>query len=113
MSHRCTIEGRLPLMLEREVWQIVREAITNVERHSRAKHLHIVVHETADHITTAVRDDGVGIGGTPMRPDSYGMVGMRERAANIGATLTARRHESGGTEIRVDMQMGEGIERWD
>ena len=38
---------------------------------------------------------------------------MRERAANIGATLSAKRHESGGTEIRVDMQMGEGIERWD
>ena len=112
-THRCTIEGRLPLMLEREVWQIVREAITNVERHSRAKHLHVVVHETEDHIMAAVRDDGVGIGGTPMRPDSYGMVGMRERAANIGATLSAKRHESGGTEIRVDMQMGEGIERWD
>ena len=112
-THRTTIEGRLPLMLEREVWQIMREAITNVERHSRAKHLHIVVHETADQITAAVRDDGVGIGGTPTRPDSYGMVGMRERAANIGATLSARRHESGGTEIRVDMQMGEGIVRWD
>jgi signal transduction histidine kinase len=73
----------------------------------------VVVHETEDHIMAAVRDDGVGIGGTPMRPDSYGMVGMRERAANIGATLSAKRHESGGTEIRVDMQMGEGVERWD
>jgi signal transduction histidine kinase len=112
-THSATIAGRLPLMLEREVWQIMREAMINVERHSRARHLHVVVHETADHVTAAVRDDGVGIGGTPTRPDSYGMVGMRERAANIGATLTARRHESGGTEIRVDMHMGEGVERWD
>ena len=111
-THRVTIEGRLPLLHEREVWQIVREAITNVERHSQAKHLHVVVHETDDHITAAVRDDGVGIGRTPVRPDSYGMIGMRERAANIGATLSATRHESGGTEIRVDMQMREGIERW-
>ncbi|MFT3855375.1 MAG: histidine kinase [Ilumatobacteraceae bacterium] len=112
-THRTTIEGRLPLMLEREVWQIIREAITNVERHSRAQHLHVVVHEGADHMSAAVRDDGVGIGGTPTRPDSYGMIGMRERAANIGATLSAKRHESGGTEIRVDIRMGEGIERWD
>src|SRR3954452_14357725 len=32
-THRVTIEGRVPLLQEREIWQIVREAITNVERH--------------------------------------------------------------------------------
>ena len=43
-----------------------------------------------------------------MRPDSYGIVGMRERAADIGADDFDPRHESGGTEIRVDMQMRRG-----
>lgn len=112
-AHRTSIDGRLPLVIEREVWQIMREAITNVERHSRATHLDVQVDETAVHLVASVRDDGVGIGGTPMRPDSYGMVGMRERAANIGATLSARRHDSGGTEIILDVLSGEGIERWD
>ncbi len=112
-SQQVTITGRLPLRHEREVWQIVREAITNVERHSQAKHLHVVVDETDDHLLAVVRDDGVGIGRTPVRTDSYGMTGMRERATNIGATLVARRHEAGGTEIRVDMELGEGVQRWD
>jgi len=91
----------------------MREAITNVERHSRAQHVHVVVHETEDHITAAVRDDGIGLGKTPVRVDSYGMIGMRERAANIGATLHATTNKGGGTEIRVVLQMREGSERWD
>jgi signal transduction histidine kinase len=112
-THRITIEGRVPLLQEREIWQIMREAITNAERHSQAAHLHVVVHETEDHITAAVRDDGVGLGKTPVRVDSYGMIGMRERAANVGATLHATTNTGGGTEIRVVMQMREGSERWD
>ncbi len=112
-THRITIEGRIPLLQEREIWQIMREAITNVERHSQATHLHVVVHETEDHITAAVRDDGVGLGKSPVRADSYGMIGMRERAANVGATLHATTDDGGGTEIRVAMQMREGSERWD
>lgn len=112
-THRITIEGRVPLLQEREVWQIMREAMTNVERHSQAHHVHVVVHETEDHITAAVRDDGIGLGKAPVRVDSYGMIGMRERAANIGATLQATTNPGGGTEIRVVMQMREGSEQWD
>jgi len=112
-THQVSIDGRLPLGHEREVWQILREAITNVERHSEAKHVHVAVDESDHHLVALVRDDGVGIGRTPVRTDSYGMTGMRERATNIGATLVARRHDAGGTEIRVDMELGEGVQRWD
>jgi hypothetical protein len=52
---------RLPLILERELWQIIREAIVNAERHSKAKHLIVSAARSGDRITIAVRDDGVGL----------------------------------------------------
>jgi signal transduction histidine kinase len=112
-THRCRIEGRLPLMQEREIWQIVREAIGNAERHSQAATLSVTIHETQDSFTAVVRDDGIGLGKTTPRADSYGMVGMQERAARIGASIAVRAPSSGGTEIRVDMQHDEGGTRWD
>ena len=49
-------------MQERELWQIAREAITNVERHSQAKNLTVTVNETTTSASISVRDDGVGLG---------------------------------------------------
>ena len=72
---RCEIAGRLPLMQEREMWQIAREAITNVERHSQAKNLTVTVNETTTSASISVRDDGVGLGVHTSRADSYGIIG--------------------------------------
>lgn len=95
--------GRVSLIEERELWQITREAIRNVERHAQAKSLRVFCHETQAQVLISVVDDGVGLlaGAKPPRPDSYGVVGMRERAARLGATLDFRTPAFGGTEVRI------------
>ncbi len=46
-------------------------------------------------------DDGIGFPvGTAGRLDSYGILGMRERAASIGATLTIDSRPGKGTRVR-------------
>jgi signal transduction histidine kinase len=100
------IEPRLPLVLERELWQIVRESIVNAERHSKAEHIVVTGRRQGDHITLSVRDDGVGLDATNARPDSYGMMGMRERAHRLDAELTVRTLPSGGTEMRIELSEG-------
>ena len=112
-AHDVHIDGRLPLLQERELWQIAREAVTNTERHSGAKHLEVTVYETADSALLIVHDDGVGIEGSQIRADSYGMIGMRERASRIGAELTVRVPSKGGTEIRVELLPAGGSRQWD
>jgi signal transduction histidine kinase len=98
---------RLPLLRERDLWQIVREAILNAERHSKAKHLEVVARQTNGRVILSVRDDGVGLNAASARPDSYGLIGMRERAERLGADLTVRSLEAGGTEVRIDLSEGE------
>ena len=96
-----TATARLPLPVERELWRIAQEAITNVERHARANHIR--VRWTTDGRTglLEVEDDGQGLGATGAgRADSYGILGMRERAAVIGASLEIDSAPGTGTTVR-------------
>ena len=98
---------RLPLMMERELWQIVREAILNAERHAQATHLLVLGRRTAEGLQFIVRDDGVGLDGTTARPDSYGLIGMHERAQRLDAELIVHSPADGGTEVRLDLHTEE------
>jgi signal transduction histidine kinase len=90
---------RLPLLQERELWQIAHEAVTNAQQHARARSL--AVHWWCDgrQALLEVVDDGRGFAGGAGRSDSYGITGMRERADAIGATLEIV-SGPGGTTVR-------------
>jgi signal transduction histidine kinase len=93
--------GRLPLLQERELWRIAKEAVMNAERHSKASTLLITWQCDGKHAELTVADDGIGFDRRRGRDDSYGMVGMRERATTIGATLDIRSARGAGTTVRV------------
>lgn len=95
------VTGRLPLLQEREFWRIAQEAITNVERHAHATRVHVRWWCDGRSAVLQVADDGVGF--APARAgrlDSYGLMGIRERAGSIGATLDVESTEGTGTTIR-------------
>jgi signal transduction histidine kinase len=99
---RTEERGRLPLLQEREIWRITKEAVANVEKHARASQLAITWRCDGHRAELVVSDDGVGLGkGQPARLDSYGIIGMRERAASIGARLDFDTNPGGGTAVRV------------
>lgn len=94
-------DERLPLTLEREALRIAQEAIANVERHARAGRLAVTLRLGAEEATLSIVDDGIGFdraAGT--RIDSYGLLGMHERAAAIGATLDIDSAPGQGTTVR-------------
>ena len=100
------IGERLPLVLERELWQIIRESIVNAERHAKATSLVVSGRRIGERITFSVRDDGVGLDATKARPDSYGLMGMRERANRLDAELSLRTLPTGGSEMRIELTEG-------
>src|SRR5215207_9141591 len=93
--------GRLPLPQEREVWRIAKEAVINAEKHAKASHLTVRWWCDGRRARLSVADDGVGLDRTTARSDSYGMLGMRERAARIGAHREFESAPSAGTTVRV------------
>lgn len=82
------------------VFRIVQEALTNAVRHASASAINIRIDETADTVRITVQDNGRGITGAQRdSPFAIGLLGMRERADLIGATLTIGSRPRRGTEV--------------
>jgi signal transduction histidine kinase len=93
--------ARIPLLQEREFWRICQEAVTNVERHAKATRVDVRWWCDGLSAVLQVTDNGAGFTvGTNGRLDSYGILGMRERAASIGATIDIDSSEGAGTTVR-------------
>jgi two-component system NarL family sensor kinase len=77
--------------VETAIFRIVQEALTNMFRHSGARHGCVKVTEKAGDITVTVSDDGKGVDEDvrQLRPDSLGVGigGMRQRVTELGGTL--------------------------
>ena len=84
----------LPAAVEAPLAFAVREATTNVLRHSRAQHCEIAVRRTGDRAVLEVRDDGTGPIG-PLERGS-GLRGLGERMAEAEGTLDAGPAPDGG-----------------
>jgi signal transduction histidine kinase len=92
---------RLPLLQEREMWRIAQEALVNVERHAEARAAAVRWRCDGTSAALEIADDGKGFPvGKAGRLDSYGIMGMRERASSIGATLEIHSEQGRGTVIR-------------
>jgi signal transduction histidine kinase len=92
---------RLPLLQEREMWRIAQEALANIEKHAKATRVRVLWRCNGQAAALEVADDGQGFPvGKAGRLDSYGIMGMRERAASIGATLDVLSEPGKGTRVR-------------
>ena len=101
VSVNCDRGTRLPILQEREMWRIGQEALVNVERHANARRVDVRWRCNGTSAALEVADDGDGFPvGKAGRLDSYGLIGMRERASSIGATLEILSEPGRGTIIR-------------
>jgi signal transduction histidine kinase len=105
--------GSLGAEVEYNLLRIAQEALTNCVRHSGAKQVEVSLSCTTQRVSLAVSDDGVGFsagdGGGP-GPGHYGLIGMKERASQIGAKLELETSPGGGTAVRVELPMPKPME---
>ena len=83
---------------------IVHEAMTNVLKHAEAHSVLLALTFGRKKIRLTLRDDGCGFAAMPsLEREHFGVVGMRERAAEIGAAFSVDSTPGGGTTVRVDI----------
>jgi signal transduction histidine kinase len=82
------------------LYRIAEEALSNVERHAGARQVDARIDFGADRVDLVVRDDGTGFDPETVQLERYGLTGMRERAAMIGASVDVNSRPGGGTEVR-------------
>jgi signal transduction histidine kinase len=94
--------------LGNELFFICQEALTNVARHAHARSVDIRIACDGGDVILEVRDDGVGFKPSLLEsPKSLGLIGMEERALQIGGTLEIAPLATGGTVVRVRAPMPE------
>lgn len=88
------------------MFRIVQEALTNVARHAGATAVDIGLHQDAEGLTLVVEDNGQGMTDPVVSSrHSFGLLGMRERAAAAGGTFQVLSGHQQGTKIVVHVPL--------
>jgi signal transduction histidine kinase len=89
--------------LEYQLLRIAKEAVANSILHAEPKTIEIRLAFMKDNVELSIKDDGKGFDADTLRsqPGHYGLVGMRERANELGAKLVVTSMPGFGTEILV------------
>lgn len=88
-----------PGPIKEAFYRIAQEAFNNISRHASASTVDILLMQKSGRLTMQIKDDGCGF--EAERPGGHGTSIMRERASDIGATLTIESKSEVGTDLGV------------
>ncbi|MFH8701252.1 MULTISPECIES: sensor histidine kinase [Streptomyces] len=99
-------ERPLAATVDRAMYRIVQEALTNAARHAGPAKVSVQLTYEEGDLTIHVEDDGTA---DPSRPPTagIGLTGMRERVTALGGTLEAAPRAEGGFAVRARLPLGE------
>ncbi len=105
LSIDVTIEEDLPLLPESHrlaLYRAAQESLTNVQRHANARQAWLVLAADATHVTLTVSDDGKGLG-DEVADGRFGLVGLRERARQLGGSVNLAAADEGGAQLIMQL----------
>jgi signal transduction histidine kinase len=100
----------LPAEVKYNLLCIAQEAITNSIKHADARMIEVALTCSANDLRLSVRDDGQGMsrGDDNGRAGHYGIIGMKERASQIGAELEVTSTPGRGTKVSIRVPVTQG-----
>ncbi len=107
------LDNRLPhnLLSPKQALQIlyiIREALSNIVRHSHATHSRVIIRNINElSLQVCIEDNGVGIDPDMTKVDSFGLRIMQERAARIKGELNITPRQKCGTRVELILALGE------
>jgi signal transduction histidine kinase len=96
-------EERLTTEVETALYRIVQEALTNVVKHARARHVSILLTRRDGGVAAIIEDDGRGFDPGATREDGLGLTGMRERVGLVGGRLRIESAPGAGTTLVAEV----------
>jgi len=96
----------LPEAVATGCYWIVREALTNVARHSQASRVTVSLQIVENRLKVDVTDDGVGIAPSVLGADeSLGIIGMHERAEQMNGDVAFHPLSPKGTRVQLTIPL--------
>ncbi len=107
---RLHVNDELPDLEAETQYNLVRiaqEAVSNAVKHSGGRTVDVALEQTREAVCLQIKDDGRGFAadGANGIAGHYGLIGMRERAAQIGAQLQIETGAGRGTSVRVTLPL--------
>ncbi|MBI4265636.1 MAG: sensor histidine kinase [Acidobacteria bacterium] len=100
-------DERLPPHVEAPAFRIVQEALTNVAKHARATTCELRLRRYPDRLVITIEDDGIGFDAMETERTGtqrgLGLLGIRERVAQLHGTLRLESGPDIGTKLRVEL----------
>lgn len=103
-------EAELPGDISTAVFRLLQESLTNITKHARATHAEVSIAAEDGTLVLTVNDNGRGFNtATPRAPQSFGLIGMRERVSLLGGALRIESVPGDGTvlEARIPLPLEE------
>jgi PAS domain S-box-containing protein len=95
-----SIDNKISLV----VFRIIQESLTNIARHSHATKVIVKLKVDDKKLNLIVRDNGIGIDGEKLKKrDSFGLLGMKERARSYGGEVTIKGKPGEGTVLELEI----------
>ena len=92
--------------LSTAVFRIFQETLTNIARHAEATRVNVSLKATEDKVLLTVRDNGRGITQEQLaKPNSFGLLGIRERTHYWGGDVRISGKPGRGTLVKVDIPL--------
>jgi len=93
---------RLDIAAENHLLRMAREAVANTAHHADAAQIEVMLAYEADAVRLTIADNGKGFDARKRPPAGhFGLLGMQERAAKIGASLKIESSPNRGTTVNV------------
>jgi signal transduction histidine kinase len=106
MKARLELPETIPAMehdIEVALYRSVQEALHNIAKHSQARNFVIRLQANPDKVLLEIEDDGVGVLTRSPHERGFGLMGMRERAAALGGSMSIHSRRGKGTQIRITL----------
>ena len=96
------VNCRLTVNEEFHILHVIREALSNIVRHSGANNVNVMLSlQPSGSMTVMIDDDGVGYSAKEEEAGHYGQSIMKERAYSLGGDIAVLRRRKGGTRVRL------------
>jgi PAS domain S-box-containing protein len=101
-------DPRLPSEIQLALYRIVQEALTNVVKHAVATRVSVILNRRDGEVAAVIEDDGRGFDPETLKPapnSGLGLIGMKERAAQLDGGITVESEPGHGTTVFVRLPL--------
>lgn len=94
------------------LFRIFQEALTNIGKHARATRIEVRLARNRNNVQLEIEDNGSGMSADDrMKPKSFGIRGMAERASALGGNLSIHAADHGGTVVSITIPLLDAVLR--